>query len=399
MFHRMRLSPGIRRGFCDITHKFMSVPFLNLKAQHQNLKAEILAAVSEVLDSAAFAGGPYVARFEEEFAKYCTTKYAIGVGNGTDALWFALLALGVGPGDEVITVANTFIATAEAITYCGAKPVFIDIDEETYNMNPALLERAITPRTKAVIPVHLYGQMADMDPIMEIARKHKLAVVEDASQAHGAEYKGKRAGTIGDVGCFSFYPGKNLGACGEGGACVTNNPDLKAKIAMFREHGQAKKYYHTVIGWNGRLDGIQGAILSIKLKHIEKWTEARREHARAYTAGFASVHGVLTPKEANYARHVYHLYVLRVKNRDLLLKNLGDKGINCAIHYPLPLHLQDAYKGLGLGKGSFPVAERVAEEIISVPMFPELTSADTNAVVQGFSDELRAQLQPAAIRG
>ena len=302
----------------------MPVPFLNLKAQHQALKAEILAAVAEVLDSAAFAGGPYVAKFEEEFAAYCTTKYAIGVGNGTDALWFALLALGVGPGDEVITVANTFIATAEAITYCGAKPVFVDIDEETYNMNPALLERAITPRTKAIIPVHLYGQMADMDPIMEIARKHKLPAVEDASQAHGAEYKGKRAGTIGDVGCFSFYPGKNLGACGEGGACVTNNPDLKAKIAMFREHGQARKYYHSVVGWNGRLDGIQGAILSIKLKHIEKWTEARRAHARAYTTAFGNIHGVLTPKEASYARHVYHLYVLRVKNRDLLLMNIGE---------------------------------------------------------------------------
>jgi len=359
----------------------MSVPFLNLKAQHQALKAEILSAVSEVLDSAAFAGGPYVAKFEEEFAAYCTTKYAIGVGNGTDALWFALLALGVGPGDEVITVPNTFIATAEAITYCGAKPVFIDIDEETYNMNPALLERAITPRTKAVIPVHLYGQMADMDPIMEIARKHKLAVVEDASQAHGAEYKGKRAGTIGDVGCFSFYPGKNLGACGEGGACVTNNPDLKAKIAMFREHGQAKKYYHTVIGWNGRLDGIQGAILSIKLKHIEKWTEARRAHARAYTQAFANVHGVLTPKEASYARHVYHLYVLRVKNRDQVLKNLAEKGIHCAIHYPLPLHLQPCFSYLGYKPGAFPVAEAAATEVLSLPVYPELTEAQLDEVV------------------
>lgn len=375
----------------------MSVPFLNLKAQHQALKAEILAAVGEVLDSAAFAGGPYVAKFEEEFAVYCTTKYAVGVGNGTDALWFALLALGVGPGDEVITVPNTFIATAEAITYCGAKPVFVDIEETTYNMDAALLERAITPRTKAIIPVHLYGQMADMDPIMEIARKHKLPVVEDASQAHGAEYKGKRAGTIGDVGCFSFYPGKNLGACGEGGACVTNNPELRGRIAMFREHGQAKKYYHDVIGWNGRLDGIQGAILSIKLKHIEKWTEARRAHARAYTQAFANVHGVLTPKEAGYARHVYHLYVLRVRNRDQVLKNLADKGINCAIHYPLPLHLQNAYKPLGIPSGSFPVAERCAEEIISAPMFPELATADIDAVVKAFAQELQDQPRPALI--
>jgi dTDP-4-amino-4,6-dideoxygalactose transaminase len=376
----------------------MSVPFLNLKAQHQALKAEILAAVSEVLDSTAFAGGPYVAKFEEEFAAYCTTRYAVGVGNGTDALWFALLALGVGAGDEVITVANTFIATAEAITYCGAKPVFVDIEETTYNMDPALLERAVTPRTKAIIPVHLYGQMADMDPIIEIARKHKIAVVEDASQAHGAEYKGKRAGTIGDVGCFSFYPGKNLGACGEGGACVTNDADLRAKIAMFREHGQAKKYYHSVVGWNGRLDGIQGAILSIKLKHLEKWTEARRAHARAYTQAFANVHGILTPKEASYARHVYHLYVLRVRNRDRVLKNLADKGINCAIHYPLPLHLQDAYKGLGLGPGSFPVSERCAEEIISAPMFPELTEGDIKAVVAGFAQEVSDQQRPALLK-
>lgn len=359
----------------------MSVPFLNLKAQHQPLKEEILAAVSEVLDSAAFAGGPYVAKFEEQFAAYCHTKFAIGVGNGTDALWFALLALGIGTGDEVITTPSTFIATAEAITYCGAKPVFVDIDEETYNMDPKLLERAITPRTRAVIPVHLYGQMADMDPIMEIARRHKLFVVEDACQAHGAEYKGRRAGSIGDVGCFSFYPGKNLGACGEGGACVTNNPELRAKIAMFREHGQAKKYYHDVIGWNGRMDGIQGAILSIKLKHLENWTEARRAHARAYNEAFAKVHGVLAPKEANYARHVYHLYVLRVKNRDRVLKNLADRGVNCGVHYPVPLHLQEAYKPLGIPKGAFPVSERCAEEIISLPMFAELSAEDVRDVV------------------
>lgn len=365
----------------------MPIPFLNLKAQHQALKAELLAAVSEVIDSTAFAGGPYVAKFEEEFASYCTTKYAVGVGNGTDALWFALLALGVGPGDEVITVANSFIATAEAISYCGASPVFVDIDESTYNMDPALLERAITPKTKAIIPVHLYGQMADMDPIMEIARKHNLFVVEDASQAHGAEYKGRRAGTIGDVGCFSFYPGKNLGACGEAGACVTNDSALRSKIAMFREHGQAKKYYHDVIGWNGRMDGIQGAMLSVKLKHLESWTEARRAHASEYTKAFAKVHGVLTPKEAAYSRHVYHLYVLRVKNRDEMLKNLAEKGISCAIHYPLPLHLQNAYKSLRQGRGSFPIAERCAEEIISLPMFPELTREEIAEVVSRVSAE------------
>jgi len=375
----------------------MSVPFLNLKPQHQALKAEILTALSEVLDSTAFAGGPFVTKFEEQFAAYCRTKYAVGVGNGTDALWFALLALGIGQGDEVITVPSTFIATAEAITYCGATPVFVDIDEETYTMDPGLLERAITPRTKAIIPVHLYGQMADMDAIMEIARRRGLYVIEDACQAHGAEYKGKRAGSIGDAGCFSFYPGKNLGACGEAGACVTNNPDLRAKIAMFRDHGQAKKYYHDVIGWNGRMDGFQGAILSIKLRHIDKWTDSRRSHARAYDQAFAHVHGVLTPKEAAYAKHVYHLYVLRVKNRDQLLKRLADRGVHCAIHYPVPLHLQEAYKHLALGRGSFPVAERCAEEILSLPMFPELTADDIASVVREVSAEVQGDKAAAVV--
>jgi len=366
------------------------IPFLNLKAQHQALKSEILDAISEVLDSTAFAGGPYVAKFEEEFAAYCNTKYAVGVGNGTDALWFALLALGIGPGDEVITVPNTFIATAEAITYCGARPVFVDVDEQTYTMDPRLIERAITPRTKAMIPVHLYGQMADMDPIMEIARKHRLPVIEDACQAHGAEYKGRRAGSIGDVGCFSFYPGKNLGACGEAGGSVTNNLELKNKMAMFRDHGQAKKYYHTVVGWNGRMDGIQGAILSIKLKHLDSWTEARRSHARTYTQAFAHVHGVLTPKESEQRRHVYHLYVLRVRHRDHILKALAEKGVNCGIHYPVPLHLQEAYGSLGVQRGAFPVAERCAEEIISLPMFPELSSDEIKTVVTELASLVQA---------
>jgi dTDP-4-amino-4,6-dideoxygalactose transaminase len=375
----------------------MSVPFLNLKPQHQSLKQEILAAVSDVLDSTAFAGGSYVTKFEEEFAAYCHTKHAVGVGNGTDALWFALLALGIKPGDEVITVPNTFIATAEAITYCGAKPVFVDIDEETYHIDPKLIERAITPRTKAIIPVHLYGQMADMDAIMEIARRHKLHVIEDACQAHGAEYKGRRAGSIGDVGCFSFYPGKNLGACGEAGACVTNNPDLAKRMAMYRDHGQARKYYHDVVGWNGRMDGIQGAILSIKLKHLESWTEARRSHARAYTAAFKNVPGVLAPKETSSSRHVYHLYVLRVKNRDQALKTLAERGVNCAIHYPVPLHLQNAYQELGLGRGSFPIAERCAEEIISLPMYPELTAEQIQTVVSQVSSVIAGQNAPPAL--
>lgn len=375
----------------------MPIPFLNLKAQHQPLKQEILAAVSEVLDCTAFAGGPFVAKFEEEFASFCGTKHAIGVGNGTDALWFALLALGVGPGDEVITAANTFIATAEAISYCGAKPVFVDIDEGAYNMDPALIEKAITPRTKAIIPVHLYGQMADMDPIMAIARKHGLPVVEDASQAHGAEYKGRRAGSIGDIGCFSFYPGKNLGACGEAGACVTGSPELRAKIAMLREHGQAKKYYHDMIGWNGRMDGIQGAILTIKLKHLPAWTEARRAHAAAYNKALANTRGVLTPIEATCARHVYHLYVIRVKQRDALIQALAGQGIMCGIHYPEPLHLQKAYAHLGVGPGSFPVAERVARELVSLPMFPELTPDDTAAVAEAAKNFVAVQDTQSAI--
>jgi len=370
----------------------MSIPFLNLKTQHQALKSEILAAVSEVLDQTAFAGGSFVTKFEEEFAAYCTTKHAVGVGNGTDALWFALLALGIKPGDEVITTPHTFIATGEAITYCGAKPVFVDIDEQSYTIDPAQIEKAITPRTKAIIPVHLYGQMADMDAIMEIARKHKLFVIEDSCQAHGADYKGRRAGSIGHVGCFSFYPGKNLGACGEAGACVTNDPELKAKMAMYRDHGQAKKYFHSVVGWNGRMDGFQGAILSIKLKHLENWTNARGLNAKAYTEAFRNVHGVLTPKDMSYGRHVYHLYVLRVKNRDAVLKKLADRGVNCAIHYPVPLHLQDAYKNFGLGRGSFPVAERCADEIISLPMFPELTKEEVATVVR----EVTAVVQDGA---
>ena len=358
----------------------MSIPFLNLKPQHQTLKKEILAALEEVLDSTAFAGGSFVTKFEEQFAPYCHTKYAVGVGNGTDALWFALLALGVGPGDEVITVPHTFIATAEAITYCGARPVFVDIDEATCTMDPKGIEKAITPRTKAIIPVHLYGQVADMDPILEIARKHKLPVIEDACQAHGAEYKGRRAGSIGDAGCFSFYPGKNLGACGEAGAVVTNNPELRAKIAMYRDHGQAKKYFHSVVGWNGRMDGFQGAILSIKLAHLPAWTDARRTHAAAYDELLANTHGVLTPIQAKYSRHVYHLYVIRVNDREGLISALGEQGITCGIHYPEPLHLQEAYRNLGYARGAFPVAERVASEIVSLPMYPELTRQDTKAV-------------------
>src|SRR2546422_3175832 len=282
----------------------MQIPFLDLKAHHAPLRDEISAAINEVIDQSAFAGGPYVAKFEEEFAAFCHCPHAIGVGNGTDALWFTLLALGVGRDDEVITVPHTFIATAEAISFCGAKPVFIDIDEQTYTMDPRLLERAITPRTRAIIPVHIFGQPADMDPILEIAQKHGLPVVEDACQAHGAEYKGRAAGSMGVAGCFSFYPGKNLGAFGEAGAVVTHSRELTDKIRMLRDHGQAKKYCHSVIGWNGRMDGIQAAVLRVKLKHLAQGNARRRAHAQLYNELLANSPDIITPVAAVYASHV-----------------------------------------------------------------------------------------------
>lgn len=351
----------------------MKVPFLDLKVQYETIRDDIADAMQQVIDNTAFAGGPFVAQFEKEFAPFCNCQYAIGVNSGTAALWTALIGLEVGSGDEVITVPNTFIATVESISFCGARPVFVDIDEQTYNMNPALLEAVITPRTKAIVPVHLFGQMADMDPIMEIAKAHGLFVIEDACQAHGAEYKGRSAGSIGDVGFFSFYPGKNLGAYGEAGAVVTNNREVARKIRMFRDHGQAKKYYHEMIGWNARMDGLQGAVLSVKLKRLRRWNDTRRKNAQLYHELLADLNGVVIPREAEYAMHIYHVYAIRVKNRDALITTLAEKDIHCGIHYPVPIHLQDAYQFLGLRKGSFPVAEKCAEEFVSLPMFPELT--------------------------
>jgi len=351
----------------------MNVPFLDLKTQYLSIKPEIDEAIQRVLDQTAFAGGPFVAQFEKEFAAFCQAGHCVGVGSGTDALWLALLALGVGPGDEVITVPDTFIATAEAISYCGATPVFVDVDEATYNMNPALVESAITAKTKAIIPVHLFGQTADMDPILATAKKHNLFVVEDACQAHGALYKGKPAGSMGDAGCFSFYPGKNLGAYGEAGAVVTNNAELANKMRMIRDHGQEKKYYHGCIGWNARMDGFQGAVLSVKLKNLPAWNESRRRNATLYSTFLNGSGAIITPKEMDYARHVYHIYAIRVRNRDALIAQLGEKGIGCGIHYPVPVHLQTAYQSLGLEAGSFPVAEKCASEFVSLPMFPELT--------------------------
>ena len=352
----------------------MKVPFLDLKAQYNTIKDEIAVALQQVLDNTAFAGGPFVAQFEKGFAAFCGTKHAVGVGNGTDALWMALLALGVGPGDEVITQPDTFIATAEAVSYCGATPVFVDVDEKTYNMDPAKLEAAITPKTKGIIPVHLFGQMCDMDPILAIAAKRKLFVLEDASQAHGSDYKGKKAGSMGVAGCFSFYPGKNLGAYGEAGAVVTNDDALADRMKMLRDHGSAKKYYHSYVGFNCRMDGFQGAVLSVKLKYIDTWNEARRQHARMYTQLLSGNGNLIAPTEADYGKHVYHIYAIRVKNRDGLIAKLGEKEIGTNIHYPVPVHLQEAYSSMGLREGSFPVAERCASEFVSLPMFPELSA-------------------------
>jgi dTDP-4-amino-4,6-dideoxygalactose transaminase len=359
----------------------MKVPFLDLKAQYVSIQEEVTGAIRQVVEQTAFAGGPFVEAFEKDFAAACQCPHAVGVGSGTDALWLALLALGVGPGDEVITVPNTFIATAEAISICGAKPVFVDIDEKTYTLNPALLDAAITSKTKVVIPVHLYGQCADMDPILAVARRRGLFVIEDACQAHGAEYNGRKAGSMGDLGCFSFYPGKNLGAYGEAGAVVTRNAEWAAWMRMFRDHGQRKKYTHSIVGWNARMDGIQGAVLSVKLRHLPQWNEARRRNARLYTELLAGARGVTCPLEATYAKHVYHIYSVGVSRRDSVIQTLSSKGIACGIHYPVPLHLQEAYASLGAGPGSFPVAEAYASRQLSLPMFAELTSDQIRAVV------------------
>ena len=363
----------------------MKVPFLDLSAHHKAMREQLDAAIRDVIDNSAFAGGPYVAAFEREFAQYCGASFAIGVGNGTDALWLSLLALGIGSGDEVITVPGTFMATAEAISFCSARPKFVDIDERTYTMDPNRLEAAITPKTKAIIPVHLFGQCADMDPILEIAARHGIPVVEDACQAHGALYKGRKAGSMGVAGCFSFYPGKNLGAFGEAGGIVTNDERLAEKIRVLRDHGQHRKYYHSQIGWNARMDGIQGAVLSVKLKRLDVSNVQRQSHALLYDQLLGGTEQIITPFEAPQGRHVYHVYAVRVQNRNQVLQSMADKGIGCAIHYPIPVHLQEAYRFLGLGKGSFPVAEICAEEFLSLPMFPELSNAQIHAV----ADELK----------
>jgi len=358
----------------------MKVPFSNLHAQHQPIREQLDAAIGDVIDKSAFAGGPFVTAFENEFARYCECKHFIGLGSGTDALWLSLLALEVGQGDEVITVPSTFAATVEAIRHCGARPRFVDIDERTYTMDPALLERAINPRTKAIIPVHLFGQCADMDPILEIAQRRCIPVVEDACQAHGAQYKGRKAGTMGSLGCFSFYPGKNLGALGEAGGVATDDEELAAKIRVLRDHGQHRKYQHSLVGWNARMDGIQGAVLSIKLKHLDVNNVRRRAHGLQYDQLLGDVEEIITPFEAPHNHHVYHIYAVRVHDRNQILQAMAARGISCAIHYPVPVHLQEAYAYLGVEEGSLPVTERCAQEFLSLPMFPELTREQVRAV-------------------
>src|SRR6516164_9281315 len=357
------------------------VPFLDLRIHHEPLMGELVDAFRQVTESSAFAGGPYVSRFEAEFAAYCHTRHALGVGSGTDALWLSLLALGVGPGDEVITTPNSFMATAEAISLCGARPVFVDVDEKTYTMDPEQLEAAMTLRTQAIIPVHLFGQPADMDPILAIARRHGTPVVEDACQAHGAEYKGRKAGSMGVTGCFSFYPGKNLGAFGEAGAVTTDEPELRSKVQVLRDHGQASKHHHSTIGWNSRMDGIQAAVLSLKLRRLNETNAARRAHALLYDELLADDPRVIRPAVAPHNLHVFHIYAVRVQDRDGVLQRMSARGVNCGIHYPVPIHLQKAYGFLGLGPGSYPVSERCAQEFLSLPMYPELTVEQIRFVV------------------
>ena len=361
------------------------IPFLDLKSQYASIKPEVDAAIQGVLDSCEFTLGSEVKAFEQEFAAYCGSTHGIGVNSGTSALHLALLAAGVGPGDEVITVPFTFVASVAAIHYTGAKAVFVDIDPLTYTMDPNALESAITSRTKAIMPVHLYGQPTEMDPILQVAHKHGLVVIEDAAQAHGAEYNGRRVGGLGDIGCFSFYPGKNLGAYGEGGMVVTANPELARTVRMLRDWGGEKKYQHLLKGYNMRLEGMQGAVLRVKLRHLEKWTEARRAAAKRYDAVLAGS-GVQTPRARPNGRHVYHIYAVRSADRNSLQTELQARGIQTGIHYPTPVHLLPAYADLGYGAGDFPHSENAANEVLSLPMFPELTTQMQKEVARAILD-------------
>ncbi|HLH29980.1 MAG TPA: DegT/DnrJ/EryC1/StrS family aminotransferase [Terriglobia bacterium] len=363
----------------------MNVPFVDLYAQYETIQSAIDAAISRTIADCSFIGGPDLRDFEAEFAKYCESKACVGVGNGTDALHLTLKALGIGPGDEVITVAHTFIATAEAICSTGARPVFVDIRKDTMLMDPDALESAVTPQTRAIIPVHLYGQPCDMDRIMEVANRHGLKVIEDAAQAHGARWRGRRVGSIGDAGCFSFFPGKNLGAYGDGGAVVSHDESLIHRIRMLANHGRTDKYIHEIEGWNSRLDGIHAAILRTKLRHLDGWNASRQRHAAQY-AEMLSDSAVSLPVVNPYAKPVWHLFVVKVSDRDRLQKGLREQGIATGIHYPVPLHLQPVYKRLGIPAGTLPVTEWTASHVLSLPMYPELTTGQIEAVSQAVAE-------------
>lgn len=365
------------------------IPYLDLAAQMRPLRKEIDAVIAKTLDNCSFCLGPDVLQFESDFARYCGTRHAVAFNSGTSALHVAMLLLNVGPGDEVITTPHTFVATSWAISYVGARPVYVDIDDQTFALDPKLVERVITPRTKAIMPVHLYGHPFDVDSLMEICRKHKLPLVEDAAQAHGAKYRGKGVGTFGALSGFSFYPGKNLGACGEGGALVTNNEAYAARARSLREHGSTQRYFHDEVGFNYRMEGIQGAVLGVKLRHLEKWTEGRRRVAQRYHELLAET-PLHLPREADYAESVYHLYVVRHPRRDELKKHLEAHKIGCALHYPLPLHLQKCYASLGYKAGDFPVAEKAAKECLSLPIYPELTDEQIQRVAEVIVDFFKA---------
>ncbi len=373
----------------------MKVPFLDLKVQYQSIKDEVDTAIQKVLDNTAYILGPSVVSFEKDFASAQNVKYCLGTSSGTDANHLVLWGLGVGPGDEVIIPANTFIATAWGATLCGATPVFVDCHPESYNIDPAKVEAAITSKTKAIVAVHLYGQSADIDPLKEIAMKHNLILVEDAAQAHLAEYKGTPIGGLTAAASFSFYPGKNLGAYGEGGAVTTNNDELYKRVKMLREHGQSEKYYHESYGHNYRMEGIQGAVLGVKLKYLNDWTNGRRRAAEKYREGLIDVKELVLPKEMSYAKHVYHLFVIQINGkklengnqlRDKLKDHLTEKGISVGLHYPIPLHEQKCFKGLGYKKGDFPISEKLAETGLSLPMFPELGDDQISYTVSNIID-------------
>jgi dTDP-4-amino-4,6-dideoxygalactose transaminase len=355
------------------------IPFVDLKAQYRSIKKEIDAAVIRVLESSEFVLGSEVAALEEEFAAYCRVKHAVGVNSGTSALHLALLAAGVGAGDEVITVPLTFVATTATIRYTGATPVFVDVDPVAYTMDPSQIEARVTPRTKAIVPVHLYGQMADMDPILDVARKHNLLVIEDAAQAHGATYKGRRSGAVGDLAAFSFYPSKNLGAYGEGGMVTTSNPEYARAIRMLRNWGGESKYDHLLKGYNYRLEAIQGAILRVKLRYLEQWTEARRSHAALYDELLAGS-GVTTPRARADVRHVYHVYAVLAPKRQAVIDHLQTQKIQFGIHYPTPIHLTEAHADLGHCAGDFPHSEAIASKVLSLPMYPEMTAQQIETV-------------------